>query len=120
MDEDEDLLGRRLKLIKSYDGNIKSAHVFYRDSVSIHPLKNLRHFESAVHNNLLNSETLLMCICMCLYAYVLFSKYAKESSIDAVTDELASDSNIIGKSSSIEESSEANFLSEEYPCIDES
>ena len=73
MDEDEDLLGRRLKLIKSYDGNIKSAHVFYRDSVSIRSLKNLKHFESAVHNNLLNSETLLMCICMCLYAYVPFS-----------------------------------------------
>ena len=48
VDEDEDQLGKRLKLIKSHDGNNKNAHVFYRDSVSIHPLKNLRHLESAV------------------------------------------------------------------------
>ena len=66
MDEDEDLLGRRLKLIKSYDGNIKSAHVFYGDSVSIHPLKNLRLIKSAF-DNLLNSETMF------------FSEYADQS-----------------------------------------
>ena len=49
-----------------------------------------------------------------------FSKYAKESSIDAITMEMANDTNIIGKISNVVESSETNFLSEEYPCIDES
>ena len=57
VDEDEDHLGKTLKLIKFHDGIIKNAHVFIRDSVSTHSLKNLRHLESAVYNNLLNSET---------------------------------------------------------------
>ena len=119
-DEDEDQWGRKLKLAKSNDDNFESAHVFCRDIDSIHPLKNLRLIISAFQNNLLNSVTVLMCICMCFYAYVPFSKYARESSIDAVTNEIANDSNIIGNSSSIVESSKTNFLSEEYPCIDES
>ena len=55
---------------------------------------------------------------MCLYAYVLFSKYAKESSFNADTNEVANDTNIIGKISNVVESSEANFLSKEYPCIE--
>ena len=57
--EDKDQLGRILKLIESHDGNVRSAQVFYRDRISIHPLKNLRHIESALDNNLLNSGTML-------------------------------------------------------------
>ena len=44
-DRDEDQWGRLLKLTKSNNDHIEGAHVFYRDSVSIHPLKNLRHFK---------------------------------------------------------------------------
>ena len=103
--EDKDQLGRILKLIESHDGNVRSAHVFYRDRVSIHPLKNLRHIESAFDNNLLNSGT------------TLFSKYARESSIDADTNEVANDSNIKGNNSSIGEGTETNFLGKENDCI---
>ena len=62
LDEDEDQLGKTLKLTKSYDGNITNDHIFYRDRVSIHPLKNLKLIKSAFHNNLLNSVTVLMCL----------------------------------------------------------
>ena len=55
--EDKDQLGRIVELIKSHDGEIRSAQVFYRDRVSIHPLKNLRHVESAFDSNLFNSGT---------------------------------------------------------------
>ena len=119
VDGDEDQWGRLLKLEKSNDGNIEGALIFCRDMGSIHPLKNMTLFKSAVCS-LLSSETSLTCICMCLYAYMPFSKYAKESSIDAITMEMANDTNIIGKISNVVESSEANFLSEECPCIDES
>ena len=119
LDEDGDQWGKRPKLTKSIDGTVKGAQVFYKDIDSIHPLKNLRLIKSAF-DILLGSVTLLTCICMCFYAYVLFSKYARESSIDAVTNEMANDSNITGNNSSIVESFETNFLSEEYPCIDES
>ena len=117
VDRDEDQWGRLLKLEKSNDGNIEGVLIFCRDMGSIHPLKNMTRFKSAVCS-LLSSETSLTCICMCLYAYMPFSKYAKESSIDAITMEMANDTNIIGKISNVVESSEANFLSEEYPCIE--
>ena len=44
VDKDEDQWGRLLKLTKSNYDHFKGAHVFYMDGVSIHPLKNLRHF----------------------------------------------------------------------------
>ena len=68
--------------LDEYDGSIANDHVFCRDRVSIHPLKNLRLIISAFHNNLLNSVTLFMGICMYSYTYVPFNKYAKESSIN--------------------------------------
>ena len=97
LDEDEDQWGKKLKLAKSHDGSIANDHVFCRDVDSIRPLKSLRLVISAFHNDLLNSVTVLMCMCMCLYAYVPFSKYARDSSIDAVTEENASDSKIISR-----------------------
>ena len=89
-DRDEDQWGRLLKLTKSNDDHIEGAHVFCRDIGFIHPLKNMRLLKSAFYN-LLNSETLLLCICMCLYAYVSFSKYAKESSIHVTIDDFANE-----------------------------
>ena len=107
--EDKDQLGRILKLIESHDGNVRSAQVFYRDRVSIHPLKNLRHVESAFDNNLLNSGT------------TLFSKYATESSsFNADTNEVANGSNIKSNNSSAGEGTETNFLSKEDSCIGKS
>ena len=41
--EDKDQLGRILKLIESHDDNVRSTQVFYKDRISIHPLKNMRH-----------------------------------------------------------------------------
>ena len=41
LDKNEDQLGRILKLTKFIDGNIESAHVFYRDIDFIYPLMNL-------------------------------------------------------------------------------
>ena len=108
MGEDKDQLGRILKLIESHDGNVRSAQVFYKDRISIHPLKNLRHIESAFDNNLLNSGT------------TLFSKYAGESSINTDTNEVANDSNIKGNNSSAGEGTETNFLSKEDSCIGKS
>lgn len=107
--EDKDQLGRILKLIKSHDGNVRSAQVFYKGRVSIHPLKNMRHVESAFENNLLNSGT------------TLFSKYATESSsCNADTDEVANGSNIKSNNSSAGEGTETDFLSEENSCIGKS
>ena len=75
VDKDEDQWGRLLGLTESNDDHIEGVYMFCRDVGSINPLKNMTLF-SAFYN-LLNSETSLRCICMCLYAYVLFSKYAK-------------------------------------------
>ena len=75
-DGNEDKWGRLLRLAKSNDDHSEGAHVFRRDIGSINPLKNMT-FLNSVFYNLLNSETLLICICMCLYAYVSFKQICK-------------------------------------------
>ena len=47
---------------------------------------------------------------MCSYAYMLFSKYARESSVDAITIELAKDFNIKSNNSGNAESYETIFF----------
>ena len=53
--KDKDQLGRIIKLIQSHDGQYRSAQVFYKGRVSIHPLRNLRNIKSAFDNNPLQS-----------------------------------------------------------------
>ena len=68
------------------------------------PFEESETYQISIYNNLLNLETWLMCICMCFYAYVPFSKYAEESLHNAVTNEIANDFNIKCKSSGKAES----------------
>ena len=51
VDEDKEQLGKIIKLLTSHDGQIRSAQILYKNRISIQPLNNLRHIESAFDKN---------------------------------------------------------------------